>query len=135
MKRNKILIVDDSKAILCLLQVVLGKRYDVYLAIDGFAAMNWLMNGNRPDVIISDLEMPQIDGVELLSYLSQSRYYEDVPIIVLSGSNKEEIVEKCKNLKISSYITKPFDPAELLQRINMVIGKKNRFAKDPFLLS
>jgi len=137
MKKPSILVIDDSKPILCLLKVILGKRFNVIAADDGFSAMSWLMEGNHPDLIISDLQMPKIDGIELLSYLSNSRYYDDIPIIVLSGVNEDDIPKLCANLKISDYITKPFDPSDLLEKINNALTQKreNQFPKGSFLLS
>lgn len=123
MKKPKILIVDDSKPILCLLEVVLGKKFDVFAANDGFSAMNWLMEGNKPDLIISDLQMPNIDGVELITYLSGSDYYNEVPVLVLSGADESEVAEKYGKLQIAGYVGKPFDPAELIQKIEQVLGK------------
>lgn len=124
MKKPKILIVDDSKPILCLLEVVLGKKFDVFAANDGFSAMNWLMEGNKPDLIVSDLQMPNIDGVELITYLSGSDYYNEVPVLVLSGANESEVAEKYGKLQIAGYVSKPFDPAELIQKIEKALLKK-----------
>ena len=137
MKKQRILIVDDSKPILCLLEVILQKRFDVYAANDGFSAMNWLMEGNRPDIIISDLQMPNIDGIELISYLSNSKYYDGVPVIVLSGTDEDEILKKCGNVQITDYITKPFDPADLLEKIDKALKKREekQFPKGSYLLS
>lgn len=136
MKKSKILIVDDSKPILCLLEVILGKRFDVFAANDGFSAMNWLMEGNKPDLIISDLQMPHIDGVELLSYLSCTDYYNGVPVLVLSGAEESEIIKKCHNLHISGYITKPFDPSELLNKVENALNiNEKKPSKDSFLLN
>lgn len=126
MKKPRILIVDDSKPILCLLEVVLGKKFDVFAASDGFSAMNWLMEGNRPDLIISDLQMPNIDGGELITYLSGSDYYSEVPVLVLSGASEEEMAERYGRLQVAGYITKPFDPAELIVKIEMALQKKGK---------
>lgn len=124
MRKPKILIVDDSKPILCLLEVVLGKKFDVFAANDGFSAMSWLMEGNKPDVILSDLQMPNIDGVEFITYLSGSDYYNQVPVLVLSGANEEEVTQKYGALQIAGYITKPFDPAELIEKIDSALKQK-----------
>ena len=129
MKKPMILVVDDSKPILCLLKVVLEKKFDVFAAIDGFDAMSWLMDGNRPDIIISDLEMPNISGVELISYLSNSSYYDDVPILVLSGAEEGEIADRCGKLRIADYLTKPFDPAELLEKVDKVLNRSQETYK------
>lgn len=136
MKKPKILIVDDSKPILCLLEVILGKRYDVFAAQDGFSAMSWLMEGNRPDLIISDLQMPHIDGVELLTYLSCTDYYQGIPVLVLSGADENEIIKKCRDMAIAGFITKPFDPAELLEKVEQALNKNEEGSfKNSFLLN
>jgi two-component system chemotaxis response regulator CheY len=134
MKKHRILIVDDSKPILCLLKVILGKKFDVFAAIDGFDAMNWLMEGNRPDVIISDLEMPNINGTELIAYVSNSSYYDNVPVLVLSGAGEDEIRERCGEMRITDFVTKPFDPAELLEKVNKVLDKNEAAGNRTFLL-
>lgn len=125
MKKHTILIVDDSKPILSLLKVVLGKKFDVFAAVDGFEAMTWLMDGNRPDVIISDLEMPNINGSELIAYVSNSSYYDKLPVLVLSGAGEDEIRERCGKMRITDYVTKPFDPAELLEKVNKALSKND----------
>lgn len=124
MKKPKILIVDDSKPILCLLEVVLGKKFDVFAANDGFNAMSWLMEGNKPDVILSDLQMPNIDGVEFITYLSGSDLYNQVPVFVLSGADEEEVRKKYGGLQIAGYISKPFDPAILVEEIEKSLRQK-----------
>jgi len=129
MKKPTILIVDDSKPILCLLKVVLGKKFDVFAATDGFQAMNWLIEGNRPDVIISDLEMPNINGIELIDFVCNSSYYDKLPVLVLSGSGENEIRERCGDLHIADYITKPFDPAELLEKVNKALNQDEEACK------
>lgn len=136
MKKPVILVVDDSKPILCLLKVVLGKRFNVFAASDGFGAMNWLMEGNRPDIVISDLQMPNIDGLELINYMSSSSYYEGIPILVLSGADKDEVTEQVDKMQITDYVTKPFDPAELINKIDRALDrtKQGQSANGSFLL-
>ena len=119
-----ILVVDDSKPILYLLKVILGKKFDVSGATDGFEAMNWLMEGNRPDLIISDLQMPNIDGFEFITHISSSSYYGDVPVLILSGAGEDEIRKRCTDMQIIGYVTKPFDPVELMEKVNGALNKK-----------
>ncbi len=123
--KNNILIVDDSKPILCLLEAILGRYYQINAVSDGLAAIDWLSLGNKPDLIISDVQMPNIDGWELAQHLSTSALYEDIPIIILSGVNGEEIKNKCEAYGVSDYINKPFDPLHLLEKV------RNIFAMPP----
>jgi len=134
MKKPVILVVDDSKPILSLLKVILGRKFDVYAANDGFGAMDWLMQGNKPDLIISDLQMPNIDGTELITYLSNSSYYEGVPVLILSGADNETIIENCKNMRIFDYIRKPFDPTDLLDKIDKALGPTEQYANGSILV-
>ena len=119
-----ILVVDDSKPILYLLKVILGKKFHVFGATDGFEAMNWLMEGNRPDLIISDLQMPNIDGFELIAHISSSSYYGDIPVLVLSGTREDDIRKRCGDMHIAGYVTKPFDPAELINKVEGALNRK-----------
>jgi len=123
--REKILVVDDSKPMLKLLEVVLKERYTVYPASSAFNAINWLQKGNTPDLIITDIEIPYIDGIDFIHHVSNSIYYNNIPILILSGYSKEEIKLKKRNLKIQGYIMKPFDPTELQKRIDGILAKSN----------
>ncbi len=123
MKKPKILLVDDSRPILRLLEVLLNKKYEVFAASSVLTALNWLHDNNTPDLIITDIQMPSIDGVEFISHLENSSYYSDIPILILSGYDDEEISERCQKLKIAGYITKPFDPIQLKESINEILTK------------
>ncbi len=115
--KKTILIVDDSAPIRFLLESILGKQYKVYSAPDGLTAMMWLSRGNRPDLVVTDIQMPNIDGWELVSYLNGNVLYDDIPIIVLSGSQVDEAREQELQYKVADYIRKPFDPVKLLESI------------------
>lgn len=117
--------MDDSLPILSLLEAVLGKQYKVVSVSDGLAAMSWLSGGNKPDLIISDVQMPNVDGWELARHLGTSALYENIPIIILSGMEGDEIRQKCEAYGIYDYIHKPFDPVQLLDKV------KNLFAQYP----
>lgn len=122
MNKEKILVVDDSKPMLKLLEVILNDRFTVYPASSAFNAINWLQKGNVPDIIITDIEIPYIDGIDFINHVSNSVYYNYIPILILSGYSREEIRWKKRNLKIQGYVMKPFDPVELVKRIDTIIG-------------
>ncbi len=119
--KNNILIVDDSKPILCLLEAILGKYYSVTSVSDGLAAIDWLTGGNKPDLIISDVQMPLIDGWALARHVSSSALFKDIPIIILSGADSEEIKSKCDEFGINEYLLKPFDPIHLLEKVKNIL--------------
>jgi len=135
MKKPTVLVVDDSKPILVLLKAVLGRNYDVFAANDGFGAMDWLMRGNKPDIVISDLNMPNIDGVELISYLSNSSYYCNIPVLVLSGADENDILKKQIGFHVAGFIAKPFDPSVLLEKVANAIFRKEHSKNGSFQIS
>jgi two-component system, chemotaxis family, chemotaxis protein CheY len=127
---KKILIIDDSKPIRYLLDTIISKYYTVITASDGFEAMYWLSQGNRPDVIISDLQMPNINGWDLVKNLTNSAIYGDIPIIILSGSTNEEIDQRCEEYGVADFLVKPFNPSRLLESIKKTLDKKAGISVD-----
>ena len=119
---GKILIIDDSKPIRRLLEYILTREnYEVVSAQDGFEAIFWLSEGNRPDLIISDIEMPNFTGEELISNLNNSGLFSDLPVIILTGIESQEIRDSFLSRGVVGYLTKPFDPANLLQIVKEAI--------------
>ena len=111
--KKQILVVDDELSILKLLNFILSKDYDLVIKQNGADAISWLEDGNDPALIISDLEMPYIDGESFIRNLKISGFYRDTPVILLSGAdNLENIVAKMP-FQADCYFKKPFNPAEL----------------------
>jgi DNA-binding response OmpR family regulator len=110
--KNKILIIDDELSIRLLLENFLSKNYDVISKSDGHEALEWL-EGNLPDLIICDLQMPNIDGYVFLDKVRQRGYTKHTPVIMLSGveSSKDRI--KCYHKGAQDFLAKPFNPEEL----------------------
>jgi len=119
--RNQILIIDDDEAMCQLLEKLFEKDYDVITKSDGMSAMYWLVAGNIPDLIITDLDMPNINGEELIINLKKSGYYKDVPFIIITGYNNKE--QKLRNMKLGvhDYFIKPFNPKDLLFSVEVVL--------------
>jgi two-component system KDP operon response regulator KdpE len=114
MDKKRILIVDDDPAILRLLSTNLKARgYEVVTANNGEEALEALQN-EFVDLIILDLMMPKIDGVEVCRRI---REWSDVPIIILSARGDEKDKVKCLEIGADDYLTKPFGIAELMARI------------------
>ncbi|WP_161596750.1 response regulator [Chitinophaga vietnamensis] len=112
--KKKVLIIDDSMPIRFLLEAVFSKNYHVVSAQDGLVAMSWLTKGNTPDLIITDLQMPNIDGFELISFLSSSNLYRDIPVVVLTAANDAETTASInQHHNVQAFFSKPFDPMQL----------------------
>ncbi|MCK5704112.1 MAG: response regulator [Cyclobacteriaceae bacterium] len=119
--RNQILIIDDDKAMCQLLEKLFENDYIVITKHDGMSAMHWLAQGNLPDLIISDLEMPIINGEEFIGNLKSSGFYNEVPFIVITGYSSKEQRLKCMKLGIHDYFEKPFNPKDLVFSVEVVL--------------
>ncbi len=121
--RPRILVVDDAEGIRTYLANLLELRgYDVDTADDGRRALALLEGGADPDVIILDVMMPGIGGVETLRRIREK--HEDVPVIMLSVVGKAATIVEAMQLGASDYLNKPFDDAELELTLEKVLEKR-----------
>lgn len=126
--KKTVLIIDDSLPIRYLLEAILSKKYNVVSAGDGQSAVAWLRTGNRPDLIITDLQMPNISGWELIEYLGNSNLYQDIPVMILSGIiNSNEIFQNKQHENIKGIITKPFDPMVLMEKVDGIFENRHAY--------
>ena len=122
MKKN-ILVIDDDATIRFLLQNLLHD-YDVVSKEDGYEALSWLNSGNVPDLILLDMEMPNINGRVLIRRIKSSYKHRQVPIVVMSGTESKLIKNNFLKLGASDYIIKPFADLDFLERVKkaMIVG-------------
>lgn len=123
----KILIIEDDEYMQHLLSEFLNNIYEIKAFNDTLDGLNYLQNGNLPDLIIADLNTPKISGLELINQLKASSFFKLIPIIIISGDSASDKRIKCLNAGADDYIVKPFNPAELEARIRVVLkrtGKK-----------
>lgn len=124
MKKN-VLVIDDSAPIRFLLEAILGKNYTVTAVPDGLMAMSWLKRGGTPNLIITDLHMPNIDGWELVKYLSNSHLYNDIPVIVLSAAPDPGQTDNFHNYQnVHAVFGKPFDPMHLSATVAEILDEQ-----------
>lgn len=116
-----ILVIDDEENIRILLENFLSQEYNIVSKGDGMEALEWL-EGNLPNLIICDLQMPNMDGFEFIKRVRQRGYTKHTPIIMLSGAEESKERVKCYRLGAQDYLTKPFSAEELEELI-----KKNLF--------
>lgn len=111
--KKVVLIADDSPTIRKFVSFSLTMQgFEVIAACDGMEAME-LIPGHKIDLIITDLNMPNMDGFELIKTIRQNAEYEDVPIIILSSLAGSEEIEKGMSIGANSYMVKPFDPKRI----------------------
>jgi len=115
-----VLIVEDDPKIRKLVSVNLAKRgYRVKEAPDGATAIA-LMQQNFPDLVIVDLVMPGVNGIEVCAWVRERR---DIPIIVLSAHNQEELKVRALDMGADDFVTKPFGNEEFLARVRAVMRR------------
>lgn len=113
----KILVVDDVMTNVLLLEVLLQKeQFHVITANDGKAALDAISN-EKPDLILLDINMPNMNGFEVVKEIKKSSQYREIPVIFLTAMNDTENIVKGFELGGSDYIIKPFNKEELMARI------------------
>lgn len=123
--RTKVFLIDDKLELLKLMKLFLSRNYNVETAENGLQAITKLHSGYVPDIIISDLYMPFVDGRSFVSQVRVSTHFRDIPIIILtSNDNIKDRIDLLK-LGANDYIVKPIKPEELemlIQKFTSVKG-------------
>ena len=132
----KILAVDDSKLILKFIEKTLGDQYELKTAGSVLEAYK-IMESYIPDLILLDLQMPDIDGYDFLRYIKAVERYKDTPIVLLTALNNHETEEKAFSLGAADYILKPITESILKIRVGLHIDqiRYNRHIKEQIILA
>jgi phosphate regulon transcriptional regulator PhoB len=124
MPKEKILIVDDEEDILTLLEYNLQQeKYETIGVKTGEAALR-LAEEENPDLIILDLMLPEIDGLEVCRILKSNEKTSDIPIIMLTAKGEEADIVVGLEIGADDYVTKPFSPRVLLARVKALLRRK-----------
>jgi two-component system, OmpR family, KDP operon response regulator KdpE len=125
---RNILVVDDERQITRVLKTTLASRgYAIRTASDGDDAVN-IMREWSPDLVITDLGMPNMDGLQLCRHI---RTKSQIPIIVLSVKGEEKIKAEALDAGADDYVTKPFSVTELLARIRAALRRWSQMQEPP----
>ena len=117
---KRILTIDDSKTMRDMLKMTLAHHgFDVLQAVDGEDGISVLANENV-DVIITDINMPKMDGYQVLQHLRKDRKYDATPILVLTTESDKAKKERARELGATGFIVKPFNPTSLIDAIHKV---------------
>ena len=120
MKTKKILLVEDDLMLIYLLNFRLKKEgYKVETANNGKDAIS-IIKSAPPDLVVSDIMMPFVSGLELTEFIKKECETE-IPIIIISSAGQEEMVLEAFNLGADDFIAKPFSPKELIVRLKKLI--------------
>jgi len=126
MLKRTILIIDDEIDALTLLSRAIGTTFNLVTKHDGNEALKWLQAGNVPDLILSDIMMPNMNGEEFIKILRTSKSHRHTPIIVISANNDVRTRIKFLQLGANDYMAKPIHPEELVLRINNIFKLLSR---------
>jgi len=123
MAKGKILVVDDEIYIVHILDFSLGMEgYEVITALDGEQAVERAV-AEKPDLIVLDIMMPKLDGYETCRILKKEATTRDIPVILLSAKGRNIDQKIGFEVGADDYITKPFSPRKLVERINTILGQ------------
>ena len=117
-----ILIVDDSESIREVVSFTLENAgYNVLVGIDGKDALKFLDGKNEIDLLITDLYMPNMNGIELIKAVRADDHYKRIPILFLTTESQRDKKMEAKSAGATGWIIKPFVPAKLLSALNKVL--------------
>lgn len=119
---KKALVVDDSKTMCEMVGATLqGMGFESVFAYDGEQAVN-LVNDHKFDLVVTDINMPNMDGIELIRFLREETVCKFIPILVLSTEGGDAAKQRGKSAGATGWITKPFKPKVLEAAVTKVCG-------------
>lgn len=123
--KSRILAVDDNAISLKAIDQALKNEYEVITVNSGDRAIRYLL-GERPDLILLDIQMANKDGIETLKEIRTMKNGEDIPVIMLTSKNDKETIIESTKLGINDYVLKPFDSIKLQERISQTLKKAGK---------
>lgn len=120
LNQKSILIIEDHKNLRQLLGHLLSKDFEVTTKKDGLEGMVWLGNGNIPDLILMDMCMPRLNGIQFLKGVRNSGIFKHIPIVILSANDSEQEINFCLEMGVEEYFKKPFNPLLLRKKIDSI---------------
>lgn len=120
--KPRILVVEDNLSLQQYMSLLLEADYEVVVAENGLAGWEKLLAGPQPDLIISDLMMPVLDGFQLLEKIKDTDAFRHIPVIMLTARADVKVKLRALRIGVDDYLTKPFLEEELLARIVNLLG-------------
>ena len=124
--KKTIMVVDDNPDIITIVRTILeGKGYNVLYAYSG-AELLTALEKQKPDLVVLDIMMPQMDGLEVLTRMKGAPDTASIPVILLTAKVQYEDVLGGYKLGADYYITKPFTSTQLINGINLLLGESSK---------
>lgn len=117
------LTIDDEISIQQILQHYFNDQFRVISKNNGKEALQWMLEGLIPDVIIADIDMPEMNGIEFIQQVRSSGFMSHIPLIMLSAKDDSDTKIKCLEAGADDYMVKPFNPKELSLRIQALLRR------------
>lgn len=124
-----LLIVEDNNELLMIMSTLLSKRYHIFTARNGKEALEVIQKEDL-DLIISDVMMPEMNGIELTRHIKESANFRHLPIILITAKTTDDDVKEAIKIGADAYITKPFKIGDLELRINNIIENRKRIKSE-----
>ena len=131
-KRQKILIVDDSKFNRDILKEILGEKYNYLEAENGNQAIQMIGENIGIDLMLLDINMPQMNGFEVLEIMKRSQCIEETPVIMISSEESVDTMREAYEMGITDYIARPFDSVIVKKRVQNTL---NLYANQNYLVN
>lgn len=119
--KKSILLVDDKPEIAKIIALYLYE-YEIKYVENPLIAIAWLTSGNTPDLIVSDINMPEMTGEEFLVYLKENEMFKSIPVFILSNVDDSETRIRLFETGAADFVLKPFNPEELKIRVKRTLS-------------
>ncbi len=116
---KRILVVDDDQGILDSFEVLLGDRYDLVKAENGYEALR-IIEADPPQLIFLDIKMPGLDGIDILKKLQKDQ--KNVEVVIITATDQEKTEEEAKSLGVIDYLKKPLDIFEVERITSQILN-------------
>jgi CheY-like chemotaxis protein len=125
MGRRVLVVEDEPENRLFIGMMLRNEGYDVSEAEDGPSAFEMLSNGTSPELILLDVMMPGLNGWQVFERLRQDARWAQIPVVMLTALAQRADVERAVQLGVDGYLTKPFEPTDLLHTIEETLARQD----------
>jgi CheY-like chemotaxis protein len=120
--KKTVLVVDDSEVMCFLVKSILENNYEIVIKYDGQDALDYLHQGNRPDLILLDMLMPKMNGRTFARRIHADPRYGNIPIIFITTVDSTMLINSFKAMGVIDFVIKPFINDDLLIRVNKILN-------------